>query len=382
MNQLDSSYANLSLGIVYSLVIFFVILTLKKQYVCDANGGTEELLSLETSKSLRGVAILLLILGHFTAKCVGGEQFFEHAGKWAVIIFLYISGVALSKTYGLVKVGRVFLIKRFRRLYFPFVISLIVFYSLDYFLLERSFSLLKMVLSFVGIVSTGPPNGPAWFITYIGLLYLLFYVISKLDSGAFFKVLVLILISYVVGYVVSSVDGLYSQFGIWTQYTVVFPASIAIGIKNKFFVKFLTIFYSRSRVLYVLVVLMFALQYFSAFGVNFIVNLSDSIVYQKITRSLDVISFMVLLVMLTFMLDRYRLKSNILSFLGEYSFEIYLMHMPFMVYYDFILFRRPLYIYFYIYLIFIFSIGILLRVISSVFDRKLWSALQWGCNEK
>lgn len=46
---------------------------------------------------LRGAAILLLLLGHFVLFCVKGAFFFEAAGNWAVMIFLFISGVALTK---------------------------------------------------------------------------------------------------------------------------------------------------------------------------------------------------------------------------------------------------------------------------------------------
>src|SRR5581483_6918237 len=92
----------------------------------------DELLNIQTSGMLRGLAILLLLLGHFALKCVHGEYFFESAGMWAVIIFLFISGIALTKRYGLTGLGKTFLMKRLRNLLPPTWITLTLFYILDF----------------------------------------------------------------------------------------------------------------------------------------------------------------------------------------------------------------------------------------------------------
>lgn len=65
-------------------------------------------------------------------------------------------------------------------------------------------------------------------------------------------------------------------------------------------------------------------------------------------------------------LDQIGFISKALSFLGTYSYEIYLLHFSFLVKYDFLLFRMPSWISILIYLICIIFLSVLLVKLFSL----------------
>ena len=93
----------------------------------DADASGENYFSLETAKSLRGIAILLLIIGHFSQQCTPGSSAlsFRITGNAAIIMFLLISGIGLTKRY-FFEVGKLFLVNRVKRLLFPVITLLII----------------------------------------------------------------------------------------------------------------------------------------------------------------------------------------------------------------------------------------------------------------
>jgi hypothetical protein len=63
--------------------------------------------------------LFLLVIGHFSLFCIEGIQLFEYAGRWAVIIFLLLSGIAITVKYGIKDIGATFVKKRIQRFLFP-----------------------------------------------------------------------------------------------------------------------------------------------------------------------------------------------------------------------------------------------------------------------
>jgi peptidoglycan/LPS O-acetylase OafA/YrhL len=73
----------------------------------------------ESTKTLRGLAVLFLILGHFSNQVADSFLPLYWAAAWAVIIFLFASGIGLTKKYGLSKLSAGFWKNRIKRLMFP-----------------------------------------------------------------------------------------------------------------------------------------------------------------------------------------------------------------------------------------------------------------------
>lgn len=121
----------------------------------------------QTSLTLKGIAILFLLIGHYSLFCIDGKQVTETWGSVAVILFLLISGFGITTSNEGRKMTKLFIIKRLRKLLVPVWVTLLLFYSLDYLLLKKTYSVSNILLSFLGIITTSSPDEPLWFVTFI-----------------------------------------------------------------------------------------------------------------------------------------------------------------------------------------------------------------------
>ena len=147
-----------------------------------------------TTTSLRGVAVLFLIFGHLSIKCLKDKMFFNLGGYWAVIIFLFISGYGLYQSYELSNTKNGFWEKRISKLYIPLWITLALFIVLDHFLIKLHHPLSELVFNFLGFHLNGVlvrVNAVAWFVEYVMVLYFIFWIVSKLSFSEEIKIFIL-----------------------------------------------------------------------------------------------------------------------------------------------------------------------------------------------
>ena len=324
--------------------------------------GQEECFTADATTQLRGIAIIFLIFGHLSVKCIEGVMPWELAAKWAVVIFLFLSGVGLVKAYGLENPGKRFLHNRIRRLLFPVWLTLGLFYCLDYLFLDKTYSPIKVILSFLGLIKPGPPNGPAWFVTYIIFLYTVYYLASVLKISVYKKFCVILFSSYFVTYCIAYVPFLEKYFPFWKSYAVVFPVAILMGLYRSRLYSLLAKLFRYSSILFVGCMLGLALLYFINADGAFLSEIRAIPISLKVfLETIPPIFMIAAIAMFAYLLDVVKMKSGILIFLGKYSFEIYLVHLPFMENYDFFMFRQPLFLYFYVYVGFVLLLSYLLN---------------------
>ena len=365
-NQLALSYATRSLTIIFPILIALVAISsrwnnqtkaqealLKKSFITD-----------ETSATLRGIAILFLIFGHLSLRCVEGILPFEYAGSWAVTIFLYLSGVGLAKTYGLKKIEGKFWIKRFRRLAFPVWLTFLLFYVLDFLLFGKNYDPLVIVLKLLGIISLSPPNPPAWFITYILVLYGAFWVVSWWPFNLAIKSIGLFCISAILT-AGSSQPWLKPYLGMWSHYSIIFPTAVLIGLHAEKINKYLKWLYSVSRPVYFGSLFVMGILYYRGSGISILVMFLSGVASGEMMEVLKPLYLLGCLTMVGSLLDNLRIRSGLLTLLGTYSFEIFLLHLPFMESYDFFLFRKPLWLFFFLYLGLLVFMSHELRLVSD-----------------
>jgi peptidoglycan/LPS O-acetylase OafA/YrhL len=360
-NQINNVYTNYSLIIISLILLFLFVISLKKR---EMESG---FLSIDSSNTLRGVAIILLLFHHFGSKCVDGESFLIIAGNWAVTIFLFISGIALYKTYGLNALNKKFILNRIKRLLFPTWITLSGFYLLDSLLIHTSTYTYKgIILHYLGILFPLPPNAPAWFITYIAYLYIIYYIAAKMRNGNLFKIAGMYGFCFLSSIIllVYNDNLILSNFHIWKQYTFLFPTSVLIGSYSSRINSMLLRLY-KYPFIFLILMMLFILPALIGINLNFISQIFSHGVYFLIITTVRGVLFFISLIMITFLLDKAAFSSKILAFLGKYSFEIFIIHMPFMVYYDFFLFRKPLFLFFFGYLIFILLLSIALNKMTN-----------------
>ena len=367
-NQIDHTYGITSLGIIILMFLVLMLVTGRKlrQDITDENKPGEHF-SCNTTNAFRGIAIALLLLGHLSEKCIEGVTYLEDGGRWAVNIFLFVSGISLSKTYGLIDLDKRYILNRVRRLVLPFWLTLALFLFLDYYLIGHAYSIKRIILAIGGIMYPWPPMGHAWFITYLMFLYGLYYFVSLLNIKTQEKVYTLFLLSYLSMILIINTT-LFNYFALWVIYTAVFPAAVFIGLnRNKIF-DYLRMLFLKSRVLYV-VIMFTLLGYYYQGSAHGWLSQPDNVM--RTLHTFQPLTLVAFLTMLAYIVDSFRYQSKIFLLLGEYSYEIYLLHFPFMEYYDFLLFRKPLVAYFFIYLSAIFLMSCIVRQITKKMNQKM-----------
>ncbi len=369
-NLIPLSDAVPSLIVILIVLFFLIILSARAKTPLPVING--EHFTFDTTKTLRGLAILFLILGHMSNQVLDGFKPLYWAGDWAVIIFLFVSAIGLAKKYSLTDVRKGFVNNRLQRLLLPVWITLTPFYLSDYFLLNRTHAPLDIILHFSLIISPDPPNGPDWFITYILYLYMLFYISTILVKNKVSRCAVIYIFSYIAIFVVMPRISADWYFRRWIEYSNVFPVALLIGYYHKRVMIYTESLYHFSKWLYFILLILFLLLYNNDTGIQIIATSVRSYTLSEICKTLGQLYLLVPLIMCSHLLDRMQIRSTFLTFMGEYSLEIYLLHFPFMIFYDFCLFRRPLAIWFFCYLSFIIFLSFILRKSSTYLTQVVF----------
>jgi peptidoglycan/LPS O-acetylase OafA/YrhL len=382
--------------------------------------GDQHFSVLHTNQT-KGLAIIAIIVHHLrihTIKNASDLLFIYDFGITGVAVFLILSGFGISTS--LKKKGtKSFFSKRLIRLYVPYVSAMILEVFLNHVLLHNKSNIFidigKIILGF-GI------DRNMWFIVFVLLWYCMIYIAFQLDLSNFSKLFLLFFVSLII------IITIPPQVGVaWKINAFSFPLGCCLGLNSKF-IKKLDSLVSRNNVtLCGIIILCFLL----AQGIYFIAN--ESLEYPYLGAALilgifcilgilyliktkihlanfvesiclfitfTIISFhylgfifkpiiiantffsiyailsAVTIIFIISLLTNLSVYSHFLSFIGEISFELYLLHGMFMYSFDFILFRGNIAVTFFIYFIAICIASIGLRKFSSVVSDLLVEKLK------
>ena len=337
------------------LVIFGVLAFLLLFSIARAE---KDFLDRDTSFSLKGAAILLLILGHLSELCLKDKLFFSLGGYAAVVIFLFASGYGLEKRYGLNSnwPAKPFWRARIQRLFVPLWLTLLLFITLDFLLLDRTHAWPMVLGNFFGYLRHGRSqiNGAAWFVQYILVLYVFYYLIARLPLPEKGKTGALFLATIALSVLVS-VTSLREYHGICVQYALAFPAGVLTHRVSARKARPSWLIQNRFSLVVIVCLGMAVFAKWNNFFHLTPYNLANGI------RSIPLLCAIVACLSLY---ERVNYHSRLLDFMGRHSYEIFLVHFPFMTKYDFFLFRRPLCAWFFAYAGFVVLAAHLLRLLS------------------
>lgn len=377
-NAIELDYARSSL---YAVCIILLLLVVLSFVICNIksrdSSASVSLFSIPSTLFLKGFAIILVMLGHISQHCTVGSEALSYrvTANAGVIIFLFVSGVGLAKRYHL-RADRMFWLNRARKLAMPVWLSLILFITLNFLLLGRTDTPVHLILNFFGIFWTEFPNSPCWFITYILFLYGIYFVAALLPANRIMQLTVLFALPFIASLVVIA-TGSMDHFVLWPQYSLIFPAGVICGlyaerlenISQKLFTKFPLAFYACLLALLAL--------YWTGIGVYRISHLIPGEFFvQTVGALVSPVSLILCLILLVYLVETKGLRSAFLEFVGKYSFEIYLLHFPFMVYYDFFLFRRPLVFFFFLYAAFVLLLSIMFQRAATFLETLVFKNLR------
>lgn len=341
----------------------------------------QDFFPMSVSQELKGFAILTIVLAHVAYALVSDNRFLYPLSTMAgvgVNLFLLLSGYglivsAIKKPLSIWQ----FYKHRLVKLYVPFLICLLLFFALDFWLLNINYGFSYMAQSFLGFFSRAnlylDVNSPFWYFTLIVSYYLIFpwLLIKKLPW------LSAILIYALTFFIIKTEPYFLDQvLHLYRVHLMAFPLGVFLGwlfnesniwlkIKKLTTAKSLIIFGEgkgykkmllRAVISLGLLVIIFYLSKHSGVGERPIVE--------------ELISILICLFLLALFLIK-KIEIKIFYWFGFFSYEIYMFHWPLMYRYDFLFKYLPAWLALLLYLFIFLLLGWLLKLFINKSDQFL-----------
>ena len=270
-------------------------------------------LSNKSTKSLKGLLALLIIFHHISQKITAGENFsnFEYMGRYVVALFFFLSGYGLYFQYSNNETYMEnFLKKRLVRIFIPFFVFIVIY--VIYRATLGEVVNVDFFLSFWKDHSNIIYNG--WFINSIIVLYVIFYVsfVNKDSKISEYKLVFLTLV-----YIFWKA---YQDHGDWEYVSIMAFLLGVFWMKNRVYIdKFLEKNYFIFLVSFS--ILMYVFRHYEVIMKN--IGITNKYVYYGIVGNLCTMIFVVYFLLLA---NKLNFSNKYLDFLGDISFEIYMIH--------------------------------------------------------
>lgn len=284
--------------------IFMLIIPMRK----------DNFLSRLDTTYIKGILQILIILHHLSQNehNLRFLNYFHKFGMYSVGIFFFLSVYGLSKQ---LKSNREkyldsFLKKRFLKIFMAvFLFTIIALITRVLVLNETwtAFELIDVYKNGSSIIFNG------WYLNSILIIYLLFYVSFKTTKND--KISYILFSTFIIAYIFILKQ---LGFGLWwyNSMSLLIFGVIFVNFEDKI-LKFLDRFY-----LILLPTSIFAFYMLDRFAYSFIERYNIPISY-SILQNIMCINFCIMLILI---FKKVKLKSKILEFLGNISFEMYMIH--------------------------------------------------------
>lgn len=297
--------------IAYIICIVFILISI---HFCRPKTFHEAYFSKEQSTCVRGLLSVMVIFHHISQGMdltIHHYPFFKMSGFLIVALFFFYSGYGLlfsllhKKDY-----MKTFIQKRIPSIYIPFVSINFIYIVCQMFLYGTKYSIISFIKGVLGIQLV---SGIFWYMWVLLLFYLVFYI---LFSSFSLKKAIWYLTFFVGAFIVT----LATTKGIdnyWYISTPAFIAGIWFAHKEKEIVRFIQKNYVLTFVT-LFIAVMICIMYILGIKIPF----GNTIIWYLVNLGITVLlSFLLVTILL-----KCRLQSSLLSFLGNISLEIYLLH--------------------------------------------------------
>ncbi|MEG4229738.1 acyltransferase [Microcoleus sp. N9_B2] len=326
-----------------SILATFTILSILILISCRKSVREQPLSILQTNQ-MKGIAILIIIV-HHVGLVLGSPGYLSplvYLGFPSVAIFLVLSGYGIFLSIEKKGLNN-FFSKRVMRVYIPFILAMtgkiLIF---DYFILNKRSNVGDSLLKIFFAPST--LDRYMWFIVYIIFWYCITYVVFSMNNSKESKIFYLFITAIVVG--ISPLPHTWLRnpfsfpFGCWiganSQIIIENLENLLAGKKPKLssifahikkhlnhYIETFTLYLSFGMVFLHLWVWM---KFPNSANTQIYSPLIYSPIIQVIARAIIGISFAILIIGLIILLGKFKIRCTFLNFLGENSFEIYLVH--------------------------------------------------------
>ena len=270
-------------------------------------------LSNKSTKSLKGLLALLIIFHHISQKITTGENFsnFEYMGRYIVALFFFLSGYGLYFQYSNnANYMKNFLRKRLVRIFIPFYVFIVIY--VIYRATLGEVINVDFFLSFWKDHSNIIYNG--WFINSIIVLYVIFYIsFVRKDSKTSFYILTVLTLVYIFWKA-------YQDHGDWEYVSIMAFLLGVFWMKNRSLIE-KCIEKNYFSFLVSFSILMYVFHHYEVIMKN--IGITNKYVYYGIVGNICTMVFVVYFLLLT---NKLNFSNKYLDFLGDISFEIYMIH--------------------------------------------------------
>ena len=316
-------------------------------------------LDFKTTDQARGLAILMVVLGHVWVHVTNVKPNLVMSG-YGVAVFLFLSGygISLSLARNRDKLGA-FFIKRINKVFKPYWIATFCILLLDYLLLKKSYPVKDIFFTMIGINVYGIMHHfdyVRWYITFLLFWYIIVIFSFHMKKMSCFLPLILGLLSFVFDYY-------FLKFG-WYQYYA-FPLGCLLAryrLSIKAFVERMSKWQNYTIIIAFFLSLLFRIYILDilqgdipTIGISFMKDLVGVIISISIIFYLNSIK---------------NYYSQFLILFGKYSYEIFLFHGVFMVKYNPVFEFGGLIWTFFIYLLIISLLALLFKEIVRLINIK------------
>jgi peptidoglycan/LPS O-acetylase OafA/YrhL len=323
LNILAPDLTNIAIIILF---IAIILITSRKNVKVWPN-----ILTKDQTEQLRGLSIFLVVLGHLWVHVSSIRPAIVLSGE-AVAFFLIISGFGLTISNSAFNQNyKEFFVKRIKRVMVPYWCATFIIIGLDYIILSKILQIKSIVMTFLGLnlsLELQHLDYVRWFVTFLLLWYILFCFSKKATrkNGLLFL--------FLGGIALLPLNYYFWHFG-WYQF-LAFPLGCAMGVYQKELVRE----YERKRLIFIIT---------SSFGFclviggkivfsnqdtwNSIIHIVPNIILSYFNEVSSII-FSVSLMFLFISIAEGGFESRLLSWLGKYSYELFLLHGVFLIKYN------------------------------------------------
>lgn len=342
--------------------ILFILPTLITLKIDRSNIG----LTLDKSTQLKGLAILMVIFGHIGYFVSPTPQFLYPLSVLSgvgVNLFLILSGFGLSASASKTHSSIVsFYKKRLAKLFIPLWIFLILILIADKLILNRGYSLVEIIRSFLGFYPSANPrwdiDSPLWYFSLI-LFYYLIFPITFFKNRSYLTGILLLLLGGLAINLNLPVNN--DSLTLYQLHFLAFPFGVILYYLQS--QPFIQLILNKIPKLFYPLLGIISLSIFTYTAIHSSVGgfyLTEQLI--SLITSFCLIFFWILI----------PIRLSVIKLFGEYSYEIYLCHLPIIFRFNFLYKHLPAYLSTIIYLILLLILGKILRAMEDLFKNIIY----------
>ncbi len=343
-----------------NLILIVALLVLSALFLRRAERGDP--LGPEQTTEVRGLIMLLIVLGHLWTHVSSSQLWPNFAGS-CLASFLFLSGFGITLSYcGKRPSSAAFIKHRIHRVMVPYWLTTLLFLGLDIIFLGRTLDYADIVMTFAGINQNDATrlfDYVRWYITFQLVWYAIFLFAFKRFTE---KTAAWLLVAAAGGLLIVN----YYVYPLGWNKFFAFPSGCVVALYRDGIVAFLK---THVQILWAcLAMLALYLMVSHALFVKAIPLPSLGLLMISEANSM---LWTAMLLLAAALLGRWDLSSRFLDFAGRHSYEIFLLHGPFLIKYNpvFTLTTRyglPAAVSFSVLMVFIVLLAMMLRRVERI----------------